>query len=158
MPAAEGDDTGRLRFEQLILSDDVLERITRYLDERRLIGSRMSVEPPFYQGITVVARIRARPRARTAEVERAARTALYRYYHPIVGGPDGDGWPFGRPVHVGEVYAVLQGIEGVEYVEDARLFAADPVTGVRGDAVTRLELAPGSLVFSYEHLLRVELP
>jgi predicted phage baseplate assembly protein len=156
VPAADGDDTGRLRFEQLILGDDILERITRYLDERRLMGARMSVEPPFYQGITVVARVRARPRTRTIEVERAARAALYRYYHPIVGGPDGDGWPFGRPVHVGEVYAVLQGIEGVEYVEDARLFAADPVTGVRGDAVTRLELAPGALVFSYEHLLRVE--
>jgi predicted phage baseplate assembly protein len=156
VPAADGDDTGRLRFEQLILGDDVLERITRYLDERRLVGARMSVEPPFYQGITVVARVRARPRARTGEVERAARAALYRYYHPIIGGPDGGGWPFGRPVHVGEVYAVLQGIEGVEYVEDARLFAADPVTGVRGEAVTRLELAPGALVFSYEHLLRVE--
>jgi predicted phage baseplate assembly protein len=156
VPAADGDGAGRLRFDQLILGDDILERITRYLDERRLMGARMSVEPPFYQGITVVARVRARPRARTAEVERAARAALYRYYHPIIGGPDGDGWPFGRPVHVGEVYAVLQGIDGVEYVEDARLFAADPVTGVRGDAVTRLELAPGALVFSYEHLLRVE--
>lgn len=156
VPAAQGDVTGRLRFEQLVLSDEVLERITRHLDERRVVGARLVVEPPYYQGITVVARVRARPRARITEVEQAATAALYRYYHPILGGPDGDGWPFGRPVHVGEVYAVLQGVEGVEYVEDARLFGADPLTGVRGESVPRLELGPGALVFSYEHLLRVE--
>jgi hypothetical protein len=57
---------------------------------------------------------------------------------------------------VGEVYAVLQRIDGVEYVEDARLFGADPLTGQRGEAVQRLELAPNSLVFSYEHHVRVD--
>ena len=32
-------------------------RITRYLDERRLIGTRLAVGPPFYQGVTVVATV-----------------------------------------------------------------------------------------------------
>ena len=155
VPAVAGDETGRLRFEQLILDEQLLERIANYLDERRVVGTRAIVEPPHYQGITVVARILARRRARTATVEAAARRALYRYYDPIVGGPDGDGWPFGRPVHVGEVYAVLQSIEGVEYIEDVRLFATDPITGQRGEATQRLELAPNSLVFSYEHHVRV---
>jgi hypothetical protein len=82
--------------------------------------------------------------------------ALYRYYDPLTGGPDGDGWPFGRPIHVGEVYAVLQRIDGVEYIEDARLFGADPLTGQRGDSVQQLDIAAHSLVFSYEHLLRVQ--
>ena len=74
---------------------------------------------------------------------------------PIIGGPDGTGWPFGRPIHVGEVYAVLQRIEGVEYIEQARLYGTDPITGRRGEAVDRLEIDPNSLVFSYEHLIRV---
>ena len=156
VPACAGDESGRLRFEQLVLTAELLERIVRYLDERRVVGSRIIVEPPHYQGITVVARIRARRRARVGAVEEAARRALYNYYDPIIGGPDGDGWPFGRPVHVGEVYAVLQRIDGVEYVEDARLFGADPLTGQRGEAVQRLELAPNSLVFSYEHHVRVD--
>ena len=107
-----------------------------------MVGARCIVEPPHYQGITVVARIQARRRARTATVEDAARRALYRYFDPIVGGPDGDGWPFGRPVHVGEVYAVLQRVEGVEYVEDVRLFATDPLTGQRGEATQRLGVGP----------------
>jgi predicted phage baseplate assembly protein len=157
VPACAGDDTGRLRFEQLVLEEELLRRIADYLDERRVIGARIVVEPPHYQGITLVARIRARRRARMAEVETAARRALYRYYDPIVGGPDGDGWPFGRPVHVGEVYAVMQRVEGVEYIEDVRLFATDPLTGQRGEATQRLELAAGSLVFSYEHHVRVDV-
>jgi predicted phage baseplate assembly protein len=156
IPACTGDETGRLRFEQLILNEQLLERIANYLDERRIVGARSIVEPPHYQGITIVARIKARRRARTLTVEEAARRALYRYFDPIVGGPDGDGWPFGRPVNVGEVYAVLQRIEGVEYVDDVRLFATDPVTGQRGEATQRLELAPNAVVFSHEHLIRVD--
>jgi predicted phage baseplate assembly protein len=156
VPAVEGGDEGRLRFEQLIPAPGALERIAGYLDERRVLGTRVSVEPPTYQGLTVVARVRARPRARVAEVEAEASRALYRYYHPIIGGPEGGGWPFGRPVHVGEVYAVLQRVDGIDYVEDARLFAADPLTGERGESVTQIVLPSNSLVFSYEHVLRVD--
>ena len=108
VPTCDGDERGRLRFEQLVPETETLARITRYLDERRVVGTRVIVEPPTYQGITVVASIKSRTRARRATVEDAAIQALYRYYHPITGGPEGTGWPFGRPVHVGEVYAVLQ--------------------------------------------------
>ncbi len=82
--------------------------------------------------------------------------ALYAYFHPIIGGPDGTGWPFGRPVQVGEVYSVLQALRGTEFVEDVRLFGADPITGQRGQATQRLDLEPHALVFSYEHQLLVE--
>jgi hypothetical protein len=83
-------------------------------------------------------------------------SALYAYFHPVTGGPDGEGWPFGRPIHVGEVYSVLQRLPGVEIIEDARLFAADPITGERGPAVQRLEIDANSLVFSYEHQVLVD--
>ena len=79
-----------------------------------------------------------------------------RYLDPIVGGPDGTGWPFGRPVSVGEIYATLQGLRETELVEDVRLFGADPLTGERGTATQRLELDPNALVFSYEHQIMVE--
>ena len=89
-------------------------------------------------------------------LQAAATKALYAYFHPLSGGPDGTGWPFGRPVHVGEVYAVLQAVPGTELVEDVRLFGADPITGQRGAAAQRLDLDANSLVFSYEHQLMVE--
>ncbi|HEY2300767.1 MAG TPA: putative baseplate assembly protein [Acidimicrobiales bacterium] len=156
VPMVEGDDQGRLRFEQLIPSDATLSAITAYLDDRRVVGSRIVVEPPTYQAITVVARLRSRAGVRPHEVADRGAAALYRYFHPITGGPQGTGWPFGRPLHVGEVYALLQRVDGVELVEDARLFPADPITGQRSEAVQRVDMDAHSLVFSYEHLLRVE--
>jgi predicted phage baseplate assembly protein len=153
---AVGDEAGRLRFEQLVPSDDTLARVAARLDECRVIGARVLVEPPAYRGITIVAKLKPRAQANPTRLQADAMAALYGYFHPIRGGPDGNGWPFGRPVQVGEVYAVLQALPGTEIVEDVRLFGADPITGQRGQAIQRLELEPNALVFSYEHQLLVE--
>ena len=155
VPAAEAPD-GRLRFEQLVPSDDTLARVAGRLDETRVVGTRVIVEPPVYRGITIVARLRPRPRVTPARLQEAALRALYAYFNPISGGPEGGGWPFGRPVQMGEVYSVLQRVRGTELVEDVRLFGADPITGQRGQATQRLDLEPHALVFSYEHQLMVE--
>jgi predicted phage baseplate assembly protein len=156
VPAAGEDELGRLRFEQMVPTDETLQRIAEYLDERRIIGARVIVEPPVYQGITVVTRLKARSRTSPRRLQEAALAGLYRYFHPIKGGPEGQGWPFGRPIQAGEVYSVLQRLKGVEIVEDARLFSADPITGERGKAMPRIELEPHALVFSYEHQVLVE--
>ena len=155
VPAA-GSSGGRLRFEQLVPAEDTLQRIGRRLDDSRVIGTRVLVEPPVYRGVTVVAKLKPRPGANASRLQADALEALYEYFHPITGGPDRTGWPFGRPVHVGEVYSVLQGLRGTELVEDARLFGADPTTGQRGQAVQRLQIEPHALVFSYEHQVLVE--
>ncbi|MEV1024949.1 putative baseplate assembly protein [Streptomyces sp. NPDC050264] len=146
--ADEGDD--RLRFEQLIPSDQVLATITEALDERRLIGTRLVVEPPVYQGVTVVARLTA-PAGETDRVREAALASLFRHLNPLHGGADGTGWPFGRPVQYGEVFGVLQRAVKDVLVEDIRLFAADPITGRRGAPADRIDIGAGTLVFSYQH-------
>ena len=147
--------TAELPFADLRPAPDVLSRISRHLDERRCLGARISVEPPFYQGVTVVAQLRARARTEPEALRSRALRALTAYLNPIVGGPDGDGWPFGRPVQAGEVFAVLQRLTGVDLVEEVRLFGADPTTGERGGAVQRLDLPSNALVFSYGHQVRV---
>ena len=76
----------------------------------RVIGTRAIVEPPVYRGVTVVAKLKARPRQNPSRLQEDALKALYAYFDPITGGPEGTGWPFGRPVNVGEVYSVLQGL------------------------------------------------
>lgn len=147
---------GRIRFEQLVPEEASLARIATELDLRRLIGTRISVEPPVYQGVTVVARVRARADVSSSRLQERAVAALYTYYSALEGGPDGTGWPFGRALLLGEVYAVLQRVAGLEMVEDARLFGADPISGQRGQSVPRIDIAPNSLVFSYDHQVLVE--
>jgi predicted phage baseplate assembly protein len=155
VPAVADDGSGRLRFEQMIPEDASLQRISEDLDARRTIGARVVVEPPRYQGVTVVARVRSRRRFAPDVLRDDCLKALYEYFHPTRGGPDGEGWPFGRPVHVGEVYSVLQRLPGTDIIEDARLFAADPVSGERGADVQTIVLDRHALTFSYEHQVQV---
>ena len=156
VPAAADDEEGRLSFDQLDPPREMLSAVASYLDMRRTIGARVMVEPPAYQGVTVVAQLRARPWADATRLQKTAIDALYGYLHPISGGMDGKGWPFGRPVHMGEIYALLQGLAGIEMVEDVRLFAANPITGEHGPAAQRVEVATNALVFSYRHQVRVD--
>ncbi len=156
VPAAAPSGGMRLQFAQLAPSEATLQRITDRLEETRVIGTRVVIEPPVYRGVTVVARVRARPRAKPTRLQADALDTLYAYLDPISGGPDGTGWPFGRPVTAGELNAVLQRLGGAELVEDLRIFGADPVTGQRGQQTARLELEPTALVFSYEHQVLVE--
>nr|WP_203602119.1 putative baseplate assembly protein [Streptomyces sp. SID9727] len=155
VPAGRSDDQGRIEFDELVPPAETLRLIAGHLDERRPIGARLAVEPPFYQGVTVVASVQAEPGADRDRVRDAALAALYGYFNPLTGGPHGRGWPFGRPVQSGEAFAVLQRVPGVDLVEDVRLYRADPVTGERTDATTKIPLDRHALVFSYEHQLRV---
>jgi predicted phage baseplate assembly protein len=155
VPQAVPDPGGRLRFEQLVPGDALLGRITRHLDERRLIGTRLSVGPPYYQGVTVVATVHAFRDVDADRVRRQTHDALYRHLDPLTGGADGRGWPFGRPVQAGEVFAVLQRVPGVELVDEVVLHPADPLTGKRGDPTDRIDLEAPALVFSYDHRVRV---
>lgn len=150
VPDAVPDEGGRLRFEQLIPPDSVLADVSGRLDERRLVGTRLIVEPPAYVGVTVVAELVAD----TADMDRVrteALDALFRHIDPLRGGTDGTGWPFGRPVQYGEIFAVLQAVPGVRLVDEVRLFPADPLTGRRGAAADRIDVAENALVFSHQH-------
>ena len=43
--------------------------------------------------------------------------ALAAFMHPLTGGPEGKGWPFGRNVYVSEIYDILDRQRGVDYVK-----------------------------------------
>jgi predicted phage baseplate assembly protein len=147
---------GRLEFIQMRPSMETVQAIAQRLEECRPIGARVSVEAPLYRGVTVVARLRARPGSSVARLQEDALEALYTYLNPLTGGPQRNGWPFGRPVHSGELFAELQRLRGIELVEDVRLFEADLQTRRRGSAVQRVSIEPHALVFSYEHQVLVE--
>jgi len=68
-----------------------------------------------------------------------AAQALFAFFHPATGGPDGRGWPFGRPVHAGDAYAVLAALpQTIDVVELT-------VTDQAGYATTRIGLPANGL-------------
>ena len=46
---------------------------------------------------------------------------LKEYLHPLTGGNEKKGWEFGRGVHISDIYAMLEGINGVHHVANLRL-------------------------------------
>jgi predicted phage baseplate assembly protein len=155
VPQAVPDVGGRLRFEQLVPGDELLSRITEYLEERRPLGVRLAVGPPFYQGVTVAATMHSYAAVSAQRVRTRALDALYTYLDPLTGGIDGDGWPFGRAVQIGELYALLQRIPGVELVDEVLLYPSDPLRGRRGEPTNRIDLDPVALLFPYDLQVRV---
>ena len=157
VPHATPDDQGRLTLAQLAPPEHMLRAVSDDLGRRRCVGARVIVEPPYYQGVTVVSQLLVHPWADQNATQSTALEALYGYLNPLTGGPEGEGWPFGQSVHLGEIYAILQSVSGVRVVEDVRLFAAHPISGRRGDAVNRVDVPPNALVLSYEHQVRVDV-
>jgi len=151
VPDVSGYGSGRIPFDALKPDEPSLAAIAAALEERRLVGVRIAVEPPRYQGITAAVRLRSRRTEDLEEVRAAALAALYRRLHPRDGGPDAAGWPFGRAVTLGDVHAALADVPGADYVEEARLYPADPTTGSRGEAAPAIELGADMLPFSYDH-------
>jgi predicted phage baseplate assembly protein len=155
VPQVEDGENSSLDFGQLLPSDELLQTVTSYLDERRVVGSRVAVESAAYIPISIVARMRAKPRYDVRKLEKAALTALYDYFHPVHGGPDGTGWPFGRAVAPGEAYSILNRVPGVEAVEDVRLYPALPLENRREAQVPVINPGPNELVFSWDHQVQV---
>lgn len=158
VPQVASDGLGAVRREDLDPLPETVERIAAYLDERRLVGTRVMVEPPAYHWLTVIIRLTALPAFPHDQVHDNVLRALNRLFHPLHGGVDGHGWPMGRAVQLQEVAGALAWIPGVNLSEEVtiKLFPADPATGERGQAVDRFPLPRNGLVYSYQHEVRVE--
>ena len=156
VPKMAPDSMGRLPDEELRRPPvELLQRIETHLDACRLIGTRLVVAPPVYHGITVVAQLSAQPPAQPDDVRRTAVRALYEYLSPLTGGPERNGWPFGRPVQAFDISAVLAAVPGVATVDEVLIFPAELTTGQRGEPAPRVNVGKNALVMSYQHQVRV---
>jgi predicted phage baseplate assembly protein len=157
VPQVVGDALGRIDRRELQPPESMLADIVARLDAARLVGTRLLVIPAEYVGVTVVVRATARRGYDPATVRGDVLRALYRLLHPVEGGSDGHGWPFGRAVRAPEVHAALAALPGLDLSGDVelQLFPAD-ADGQRSAAVQRLDLPPHGLVHSFEHQVRVQ--
>jgi predicted phage baseplate assembly protein len=119
----------------------LLAAVGRFLGARRTLGTRLEVTGPRYVEVAVRATLRTLPGAGSAAAAAAAAAAVREHLHPLRGGPDGRGWPFGRDVRRTELLAVLDAAPGIDYVIDLELTGADAPGGC-GDVC----LGPLSLV------------
>lgn len=119
----------------------------KWLDGRRLLGTRHHVVLADVVPVRVKADLTATPSSRPPLVRAAAEDRLGRFLDPISGGADGAGWPFGRDVYLSEVYQVLAAVPGVDHVVAAQLVSddAERLVADRGGPAHALRLEPYEL-------------
>lgn len=98
-------------------SEGFLAAVERHVRRNSLLTDRVEVVSPTYVGVRVNAGLTRGDGARSADVRTRAMGRLEAFLSPL-SGFGGDGWPFGRPVRRSELYAVLEGIEGVNDVRE----------------------------------------
>lgn len=124
----------------------LLRCVCAALDQARLLTTEVYVVPPTYLEVRVVAELYAEADADTAALKEAALQALATLFHPLHGGTDGRGWPFGGDIHFSRVHHVLL-LPGV-----ARLGAVDiTLDGTAYAPCTDVEVPAGALLASLEH-------
>jgi hypothetical protein len=97
----------------------LLADVRNKLEPMRLLTTRLHVVRPYYLWVSLGAVIRTHPDVSFGEVQIRAMEKLQQYFNPFPdGGPNGEGWPFGRYIYLSEVYALLEQVEGVDYIQD----------------------------------------
>ena len=106
---------------KLTISPKARQQIATFLDDRRLLTTRLQVDPPVLVWVQVTLSCRAAPGADKKAIADQVGDRLYQFINPLIGGREKTGWPFGRDVTTYDVYAALQGIEGVLAFPDISL-------------------------------------
>ena len=150
-----------LTLAELTPGEELFAQVSAYLDERRLIGTRVELLPARYRGVSVVVNLQAAVRADPRRVEEDVAQALYAYLNPIVGGSmegEGTGWGFGRALNQGELFGVIHQVEGVDFVKILRVYETDLLSGEQHpkQAGSHIPLEPDELIASGRHLVRAE--
>jgi predicted phage baseplate assembly protein len=131
-------------------SDAVVRAVRCWLEPRRPLGCELHVTGPCWRPVSVHATLHAVQGSAPGLADRA-QAALDAFFHPLTGGPDGVGWPFGRDVYRTEVAAALADVPGVDRVGDLDLFGADESAAT----CASVPLCPTDLVRSLPHVLQI---
>lgn len=124
--------------------------VANYLFPRRVIGTRVEVIGPTYVQVAVQAQVQALRGVNKVDLQRRIVAELNRFFHPLTGGPDGTGWPFGRDVFRSEVLQRIDETVGVDNVLSLAL-----ILGCGGPQCGNLCLSANELVAAGEHQIEV---
>jgi len=141
-----GEERGAESARKLLPAPELLRYVKNYLDERRLVATVVEVDKPAYADVSLRVAIVRRTIGQSDRLKREIEERLRKFLHPLHGGKDGDGWPFGRAVYKSDLAHLVEDIPGLETVDDIVIYDED-----RRVAVESVKLDGGDLV----HLVNV---
>jgi hypothetical protein len=100
---------------------DLLETVKHYLDARRSPTGRLVVVGPTYARVSVRAQVVPTAGWPPDGVAGECARQIAEFLHPLTGGPERDGWAPGRQPHRSDIYGLLDGIDGVDFIRGLSL-------------------------------------
>lgn len=137
--------------EKLEPKEEDIRSLDAYLEDRRLLTTRLDIRPPAYYWVSAHVKLRAVPGTDRIEVETQVLSRLYKFLNPICGGPDGKGWPFGRHLFVSDIYQCLQGVPDIQFIRSVEMFATKAGGEAQGEALETLEIVSHGIIASGLH-------
>jgi hypothetical protein len=99
-------------------TEEQLRLVCEQLNSRRLVTTEVYVAGPRYVTLnSLTAEVFVSRQADLKSVQDALTARLLEYFHPLRGGEDGEGWPFGQNIFFGHVYRQLLGVADVRRVQ-----------------------------------------
>ena len=127
-------------------SKKLVQKVWDYLEPLRVLTTRLHVVGPIYVPVGGEFLIARRADMPEKDLREEVLNRLADLFRPVPGERGGEGWPFGRDIHLAELYELLEDVPGVDYVPDISLSSKCP-PGVAPCAVaTELWHEDGSLI------------
>jgi predicted phage baseplate assembly protein len=117
----------------LCLDAQLLFELEKHLDRYRLMTTSVRLREPSYVGVRADVEIVVDDYASPDVVKARVAERLRQFLSPLAVGPEAaaeaeaifgpgwEGWPFGRPLFVSEVFTLVQQVPGVKHVLDVHL-------------------------------------
>jgi hypothetical protein len=126
---------------------ELLRVVRDFLRERSAPEASLVVLAPEYVRVCVEADVVAESMYTEASTKRRCEEALSRFLHPVTGGEYGRGWEVGSSPHESDLYALLEVVQGLNYVRSLRLRVEEDRPG--------LVESRNFLISSGEHRIRL---
>ena len=134
-----------------IPSDGTIRTVCEYLNQRRLLTTELYVIKPDYIKVEIKCEVIVEDIMDSAVVKEAIGKRLCSYFHPLTGGEDGDGWPFGGDIYYSRVFHQIYSVPGVRRIENTIIVVDNEESMECKDVF----IPEGSLVYSEEHDIHV---
>lgn len=142
----------------------LLQWLEEALRARSLTGVEIVCQAPQWVSVSVDALIVPDSEAVAGRARYQALQAIQRFLHPLTGGPDGNGWPFGALPHQSDLHSLLTSVPGIRSLRALSLrfsgaipFPEGPLTDaqIEAQSETYRQALRTALVVSGEHSLRL---
>ena len=132
-------------------SEGTLRTVCAYLDQRRLLTTELYVIKPSYQQVEIEAEVVADDNGDLANVKKGVEQTIKDYFHPLRGGEDGQGWPFGGTIFYSRVSQRIFSVSGVQSIKRLVIFLEGQGTQFCSD----VSINEGGLLFSTDPQVEV---